>query len=309
MEDWMAAKFNTKVCIGSIELKNPVMTASGTFGYGLEFAEYMDLNKLGAIVTKGLAIKPVKGNPPQRLVETTAGIINAIGLQNIGVEAFIKEKLQKLKTYKTPIIANIYGTSIDEYVAVAERLSDTAVAGVEVNISCPNVKKGGLAFAADRDAIKGILGGIKKVYSKPVIMKLSPNVGPLEELAKYCEDNGADALSLINTLIGMAINLEKRKPCIANIYGGLSGPAIKPVALAFVHKVSKAVKIPLIGIGGIMNARDALEFMVAGAAAVQIGTANFRDPAAAEKVAIGIGEYMVKNKIKSVSELTGSLSC
>ena len=300
---------STAVDIGGLKLKNPVMTASGTFGYGLEFAEYTDLNSLGAIVTKGLAIKPVKGNAPQRLVETTAGILNAIGLQNIGVEAFIRDKLPELKKYNTPVIANIYGTAVDEYIAVAERLSGTAVAAVEVNISCPNVKKGGLAFAADRTAIKGILTGVKKVFSKPVIMKLSPNVGPLVDLARYCEDNGAAALSLINTLVGMAIDLEKRRPRLANIYGGLSGPAIKPVALAFVHKVSKAVKIPVIGIGGIMNARDALEFIVAGASAVQIGTANFRDPAAAQKAADGIAEYMEKNKIGGIGEIRGSLTC
>jgi dihydroorotate dehydrogenase (NAD+) catalytic subunit len=301
-------KISTAVSIGSIKLKNPVMTASGTFGYGLEFAGYMDLNNIGAIVTKGLAIKPVKGNPPQRLVETTAGIINAIGLQNIGVEAFIKDKLPELKAYKTPVIANIYGTSTGEYIAVAERLASTAVAGVEVNISCPNVKKGGLAFASDRNAMKEILSGIKKVYSKPVIMKLSPNVGPLEDIARFCEDNGADALSLINTLVGMSIDLEKRKPFLANIYGGLSGPAIKPVALAFVHKVSKAVSIPVIGIGGIMNARDALEFLVAGASAIQIGMASFRDPAASEKAAKGIADYLAKHKITDIREMIGSLS-
>lgn len=302
-------KINTKVSIGSLELKNPVMTASGTFGYGLEFEEYMDLNSIGAIIVKGLAIKPVKGNKTPRLVETTAGIINAIGLQNIGVDAFLKDKLPKLKKYKTPVIANIYGTCVEEYIAVADSLEGTDVAAVEVNISCPNVKKGGLAFASDRVAIKGILDGIKKVYSKPVIMKLSPNVGPLEELAKFCEDNGADALSLINTLVGMSIDVEKRKTRIANIYGGLSGPAIKPVALAFVHKVSKVVKIPLIGIGGIMNWRDALEFMIAGASAVEIGTANFREPDASQKTAEGIAAYMKKNDIKDIKTMIGSLSC
>jgi dihydroorotate dehydrogenase (NAD+) catalytic subunit len=301
-------KISTAVSIGSIKLRNPVMTASGTFGYGLEFSGYMNLNNIGAIVTKGLAIKPVKGNPPQRLVETTAGIINAIGLQNIGVEAFIKEKLPRLKAYKTPVIANIYGTSADEYIAVAERLASTSVAGVEVNISCPNVKKGGLAFASDRKAIKEILCGIKKVYSRPVIMKLSPNVGPLEDIARFCEDNGADALSLINTVVGMSIDLEKRKPRLANVYGGLSGPAIKPVALAYVHKVSKAVSIPVIGIGGIMNARDALEFIVAGASAVQIGMASFRDPAASEKAAKGITDYLAAHKIRDIREMIGSLS-
>jgi dihydroorotate dehydrogenase (NAD+) catalytic subunit len=305
----MSSKVSTKVTIAGLELKNPVMTASGTFGYGLEFAEYMDLNKLGAIVTKGLALKPVKGNRPQRLVETPAGIINAIGLQNIGVDAFIKEKLPLLKKYRTPVIANIYGTSAEEYIGVAEKLEGTGVAAVEVNISCPNVKKGGLQFAADRDAIKEILAGIKRVFSKPVIMKLSPNIGPLEGIAKFCEDNGAGALSLINTLIGMSINIEKRKPCLDNIYGGLSGPAIKPVALAFVHKVAKAVKIPVIGIGGIMNWKDAVEFIMAGATAIQVGTANFREPDASEKIARGIEVYMKENRIKDIKEIIGCLNC
>jgi dihydroorotate dehydrogenase (NAD+) catalytic subunit len=305
----MTGKVNTKVSIGGLELRNPVMTASGTFGYGLEFAEYMDLNKIGAIVTKGLALKPVKGNKPQRLVETTAGIINAIGLQNIGVEAFLKDKMPLLKKYKTPVIANLYGTSIDEYIGVAEKLDGSGVAAVEVNISCPNVKKGGLQFAADRDAIKAILTGVKGAFSGPVIMKLSPNVGPLDGIAKLCEENGADALSLINTLVGMSVDIEKRKPRIANIYGGLSGPAIKPVALAFVHKISKVVKIPLIGIGGIMTAADAIEFLMAGATAVQVGTANFRDPAASEKIAAGILKYLSENKIKDVKEIIGCINC
>jgi dihydroorotate dehydrogenase (NAD+) catalytic subunit len=305
----MANKVNTQVTIGNLELRNPVLTASGTFGYGLEFAEYMDLSSIGAIVTKGLAIKPVKGNRPQRLVEAPAGIINSIGLQNIGVDAFIKEKMPLLKKYKTPVIANIYGTSAGEYIAVAEKLEGSGVAGIEVNISCPNVKKGGLQFASDREAIKEILTGVKQAFSGPVIMKLSPNVGPLEGIAKLCEDNGADALSLINTLVGMSVDIERRKPHIANIYGGLSGPAIKPVALAFVHKVSKAVKIPLIGIGGIMNWKDALEFIMAGAAAVQVGTANFREPDASEKTARGIFDYLKENKISDVNNIRGCLNC
>jgi dihydroorotate dehydrogenase (NAD+) catalytic subunit len=305
----MSSKVNTKVYIGSLELKNPVMTASGTFGYGLEFGEYMDLNKIGAIVTKGLALKPVKGNKPQRLVETPAGIINAIGLQNVGVEVFIKEKMPLLKKYKTHVIANIYGTSIDEYTCVAEKLEKTGVAAVEVNISCPNVKKGGLQFAADRDAIKAIITGVKSVFSGPVIMKLSPNVGPLENIARLCEESGASALSLINTLVGMSVDIEKRRPHIANIYGGLSGPAIKPVALAFVHKISKVVSIPIIGIGGIMTWKDAVEFLMAGASAVQVGTANFRSPDASEKIADGIAEYMRTNGIKDVKEITGCLNC
>jgi len=300
-------KPDTKVTIGGIEMKNPVMTASGTFGYGLEFEPYLNLNKLGAIVVKGLAIKPVKGNKPQRLIETPSGIINAIGLQNIGVEAFLKDKMPLLKKYKTPVIANIYGTGIEEYIAVAERLNDSEVAGIEINISCPNVKKGGLQFAGDKDAIATMLKGIKKVYKKTIIVKLSPNVGPLEAIAKLCQDEGAHAVSLINTLVGLAINLDKRKPVISNIFGGLSGPAIKPVALAFVHKVSKVLDIPVIGIGGIMNERDALEFIVAGASAVQVGTANFVEPSAAQDIADGITGYMKKNKIGSMKEIINSL--
>ena len=300
---------NTKVSIGNLKLKNPVMTASGTFGYGLEFDEYMDLNSIGAIIVKGLSMDPVKGNKTPRLVETTAGIINAIGLQNIGVEAFLSDKLPKLKKYNTPVIVNVYGTSVEKYISVAERLEDTEVAAIEVNISCPNVKKGGLAFAADKQAIKAMLKGIKKVYTKPVIIKLSPNVGPLETIAKLCEDNGADSLSLINTIVGMSVDIAGRKPRLSNIYGGLSGPAIKPVALAFVHKVSKVVKIPLIGIGGIMNWRDAVEFIMAGATAVQIGTANFREPDASQKVAEGIASYMRKNGIKDIKQITGCLNC
>jgi dihydroorotate dehydrogenase (NAD+) catalytic subunit len=303
-----AKKADCRVSIGKLKLKNPVMTASGTFGYGLEFAGYMDLNSIGAIIVKGLAIKPVTGNKTPRLVETTAGIINSIGLQNIGVDAFLKDKLPKLGAYKTAVIANIYGTCAMEYVAVADKLEGTKVAAIEVNISCPNVKKGGLAFASDRKAIKEILSGIKKVYSNPVIIKLSPNVGPLEELAKFCEDNGADSLSLINTLVGMSIDLSKRRPRIANIYGGLSGPAIKPVALAFVHKVSKAVKIPLIGVGGIMTAEDALEFIVAGATAIEVGTANFRHPDASQNIAGGIAVYLEKNGIAAVKSMIGTLS-
>ncbi len=300
-------RVNTTVNIGGLVLKNPVMTASGTFGYGLEFEEYVNLNKLGAIVVKGIALNPVKGNKPQRLVETPAGIMNAIGLQNVGVEAFISEKLPLLKKYSTPVIANIYGTDVDGYIKVAQRLNDSATAAVEINISCPNVKKGGLQFASDKDAIATMINGIKKVFTRPVIVKLSPNTGNIEEMAQVCEDNGADAVSLINTLVGLSINLKTRRPNIANVFGGLSGPAIKPVALAMVHKVSKKVKIPIIGIGGIMNTTDALEFIVAGASAVQIGTANFVDPSITGIIADGIKSYLEDNGINSITELTGTL--
>ena len=300
-------KINTTVNIGGLVLKNPVMTASGTFGYGLEFEEYVNLNKLGAIVVKGIALNPVKGNKPQRIVETPAGIMNAIGLQNVGVEAFISEKLPLLKKYSTPVIANIYGTDVDGYIKVAQRLNDSATAGVEINISCPNVKKGGLQFASDKEAVSTMIKEIKKVFTRPVIVKLSPNTGNIEEMAQVCEDSGADAVSLINTLIGLSINLKTRRPNIANVFGGLSGPAIKPVALAMVHKVSKKIKIPIIGIGGIMNTTDALEFLVAGASAVQIGTANFVDPSITGIIADGIKNYLEDNKINSVTGLIGTL--
>ncbi|MBN2753858.1 MAG: dihydroorotate dehydrogenase [Candidatus Goldbacteria bacterium] len=300
-------KVNTTVNIGGLVLKNPVMTASGTFGYGLEFEEYVNLNKLGAIVVKGIALNPVKGNKPQRLVETPAGIMNAIGLQNVGVETFISEKLPLLKKYATPVIANIYGTDVDGYIKTAQRLNDSATAGVEINISCPNVKKGGLQFASDKEAVSTMIKEIKKVFTRPVIVKLSPNTGNIEEMAQVCEDNGADAVSLINTLVGLSINLKTRRPNIANVFGGLSGPAIKPVALAMVHKVSKKVKIPIIGIGGIMNTTDALEFLVAGASAVQIGTANFIDPSITGIIADGIKNYLEDNKIDSVTDITGTL--
>ena len=300
-------RVNTKVKIGKLILKNPVMTASGTFGYGLEFEKYCDLNKLGAIVVKGLALKPVTGNKPPRLVETPCGIINAIGLQNIGVEKFLAEKLPLLKKYNTPVVANIYGTKVSEYAAVAERLAGSRVAAIEINISCPNVKKGGMQFAGDKKAVREMLKRIKKVCNKTVIVKLSPNTGNIEEMAKICEGSGADSVSLVNTLTAMSIDLEKRRPHLSNIFGGLSGPAIKPVALALVHKVSKAVKIPVIGIGGIMNYRDALEFIVAGASAVQVGTANFRDPGSPVKIAAGIESYMRKNRITAVKKLKGTL--
>ncbi len=300
-------RINTTVDIGGLTLKNPVMTASGTFGYGLEFEEYLDLNRLGAIIVKGLAIKPVKGNKPQRLVETTAGLLNAIGLQNIGVEAFLADKMPLLSKYNTPVIANIYGTDVSEYVSAASRLNDSEVAGVEINISCPNVKKGGLQFAADKPAIAALIQGVKKVFGRHVMVKLSPNTGNIEEIAVLCESEGADSVSLINTLVGMAIDTKKRKPVLSNIYGGLSGPAIKPVALAMVHKVSKNIRIPVIGIGGIMNAQDAIEFIMAGAKAVQVGTASFRDPAAAQAVAEGIDKYLAENSVQNISGITGCI--
>jgi len=298
---------NTKVKIGKLILKNPVMTASGTFGYGLEFEKFFNLNILGAIVVKGLSPTPVKGNPPQRIAETPAGMLNAIGLQNIGVKNFIEEKLPLLKKYKTPVIVNVYGREIKEYIEVADILNDTDVAGIELNISCPNVKKGGLQFASDKKAVEKMIKGIKKKFKKTVIVKLSPNTGNIQDMALHCERCGADAVSLINTIIGMAIDIKNRRPVLANTFGGLSGPAIKPIALAFVYKVSKKVKIPVIGIGGIMNYKDALEFLIAGATAVQIGTANFVDPLTCVKIVNGLNNYLKENKIKDINKIVGTL--
>ncbi|MCX7697986.1 MAG: dihydroorotate dehydrogenase [Candidatus Goldbacteria bacterium] len=303
----MTNKINIQVKIGKLILKNPVMTASGTFGYGLEFEKFFDLGKLGAIITKGLSLNPVKGNPPQRIVETPAGMLNAIGLQNIGIKNFISEKLPLLKKYKTPIIVNVYGRKVDEYIEVADILNDTDVAGIELNISCPNVKRGGLQFAADKKAVEKIINRIRKKYKKTIIVKLSPNTGNIEDMAIHCERCGADAVSLINTIVGMAIDIKTKKPVLANVFGGLSGPAIKPIALAAVFKVSKKVKIPVIGVGGIMNYKDALEFMMAGATAVQIGTANFIDPLTCVKVIKDLQYYLKENKIYDINKIIGAI--
>lgn len=293
--------------MAGIRLKNPVMTASGTFGYGSEFAPYTDLGMLGAIVVKGLSLKPRQGNPSPRIVETPCGMLNAIGLQNVGVDAFISEKLPLLKGVKTPVIANIFGETIEDYMEVARRLDGVPkVAGVEVNISCPNVKKGGIVFGTDPLEAARVISAVKKSTKLPVIAKLSPNVTDIGVMAKAVEDAGADAISLINTLTGMAVDVEKRRPVLATITGGLSGPAIRPVAVRMVWQARKAVRVPLIGIGGIMTAKDALEFIIAGACAVQVGTASFIDPDAAVKVVKGIEEYLERHKT-SVEELIGSL--
>lgn len=303
----MHNKINTQVTIGKLKLKNPVMTASGTFGYGLEFEKFFDLNKLGAIIVKGLSLAPVRGNPPQRIVETPAGMLNAIGLQNIGVKNFIAQKLPLLRKYKTPVIVNVYGRKAEEYIDVADILNDTEVSGVELNISCPNVQKGGLQFASDKKAIEKIIKGIRKKFKKTIIVKLSPNTGNMEDIALHCERCGADAVSLINTIVGMAIDINTQKPVLANVFGGLSGPAIKPVALAAVFKVSRKVKIPVIGIGGIMDYKDAIEFFLAGATAVQVGTANFIDPLTCVKIINGLQDYLKKNKINSIKKIIGKI--
>lgn len=297
-----------RVKIGSLSLDNPVMTASGTFGYAREFERLMNLHRLGAIIVKGISLHPRHGNPPPRIVETACGMLNAIGLQNVGVERFIKDKMGFLGNLNVPIIVNILGDSLDEYRQITERLSDSpAVAAIEVNISCPNVKKGGVAFGTDPAMAAAVTQAVKEKSPVPVIVKLSPNVTDIAAIARAVEDAGADAVSLINTLIGMAINLKTRRPELGNVVGGLSGPAIKPVALRMVYQVARAVNIPVIGIGGIETAEDALEFMLAGATAVQIGTANFINPRASEEVVEGITEYVLKENLPSVRDLIGAL--
>ena len=299
---------NLSVEIAGIKLRNPVMTASGTFGYGAEFAHYMDLESIGAIVTKGLSMRPKAGNPTPRIVETPGGMLNAIGLQNVGIDAFIAEKVPFLRTISTPVIVNVYGNTLEEYGELAGRLDRIPeVAGLEVNISCPNVKQGGIVFGTDPAAAYEVVKQVRDATIKPVIVKLSPNVTDVVVMANACAEAGADALSLINTLTGMAIDLAKRRPVLANITGGLSGPAIKPVALRMVWQVARAVKLPIIGIGGIMSATDALEFMLAGATAVQIGTANFLDPTAAQTIARDMERYLAEQGIADVRELIGAL--
>jgi dihydroorotate dehydrogenase (NAD+) catalytic subunit len=301
-------KPDMSVDIAGIKMRNPVMPASGTFGYGEEFAEYMDLEAIGALITKGLSLKPKAGNNTPRIVETPGGMLNAIGLQNVGIDAFIAKKLPFLKGVNTPVIVNLYGNCLEEYGELAARVDGLAgVAGVEVNISCPNVKQGGIVFGTDPAAARQVVGLVRQATSKPLIVKLSPNVTDIVAMAKACVDVGAEALSLINTLTGMAIDLKSRRPVLANITGGLSGPAIKPVALRMVWQVARAVKVPVIGIGGIMNATDALEFILAGASAVQIGTANFLTPAASQEIAVGMEEWLRENRIGSIRELVGSL--
>jgi dihydroorotate dehydrogenase (NAD+) catalytic subunit len=304
----MSKKPDLKVNIGAIELQNPVMTASGTFGYAREFEGLVDLNRLGAIIVKGLSLEPTKGNPPPRIVETPCGMLNAIGLENVGIDVFVKEKLPFLQTLFPPIFANIYGTSIEAYAELAARVDELeAIAGVEVNISCPNVKAGGIAFGADPNSAFKVVKAVRKKTSKQLIVKLSPNVTDITIIARSAEEAGADALSLINTITGMAIDIETRRPKIANITGGLSGPAIKPVALRMVWQVAQAAQIPVVGIGGIMTAVDALEFLIAGATAVQIGTANFTNPRTTLEIIGGIEKFLSQNKIDRVADIIGTL--
>lgn len=299
---------NTKVNLAGVELKNPVMTASGTFGSGIEYSELVDLNKLGAVVTKGVANVPWPGNQAPRIAETHGGMINAIGLQNPGIDVFCERDIPFLKQFDTKIIVNVCGRSIRDYEEVVERLADEPVDMLEINISCPNVKEGGIAFGQKAEAAYEITKAVRAKAKQPVIMKLSPNVTDITEIARAVEAGGADAVSLINTLTGMKIDINKRTFAVANRTGGLSGPAIKPVAVRMVYETANAVKLPVIGMGGIASSDDAVEFILAGATAVSVGTANFRNPAAAENVVSGIEEYMKKYNIDDINSLIGAVS-
>jgi dihydroorotate dehydrogenase (NAD+) catalytic subunit len=301
------SKVDLSVKVGSLKFRNPIMLASGTVGYGNEISEFTDLNKLGAIVTKSLSLKPRKGNPPQRIVETPAGMLNAIGLTNVGIEIFLKEKIPFLKKFDVPLICNIAASTIEEYVECTQILTqEETIKAFEINVSCPNVREGGLLFGNDLSAVGTITEKVKAVTNKPVIMKLSPNVSYIAPFAKICKENGADAVSAINTLVGTAFNINTRRPKIKNITGGLSGPAIKPIALAKVYEISREVDIPIIGIGGIMDWKDVIEFMIAGSSAIQIGTLNFIDPGAPGKIINQLEDFCLKNNIEKVSSLTAS---
>ena len=298
---------NTKVNLAGVELKNPVMTASGTFGSGAEYSEFVDLNELGAVVTKGVANVPWPGNPTPRIAETYGGILNAIGLQNPGIDVFCKRDIPFLKQFDTKIIVNVCGKSTEDYCEVVERLADEPVDLLEINISCPNVKEGGIAFGQNPKAVEAITKEVKKYAKQPVIMKLSPNVTDITEMARAAEAGGADILSLINTLTGMKIDINRRTFALANKTGGMSGPCVKPVAVRMVYQVAQTVNVPIIGMGGISNAEDALEFILAGATAVSIGTANFANPYATVETVKGIEEYLKKNQIDDINTLIGAV--
>ncbi|KMP12413.1 dihydroorotate dehydrogenase [Candidatus Nitromaritima sp. SCGC AAA799-C22] len=298
------AEIDLSVKLGSLELANPVLAASGTFGYGLEYASFVDLDRLGGFCTKGLSHVPRTGNPVPRMIETASGMLNAIGLENIGLEKFLSDKLPALEKYRTRLIVNFFGDTVSEYATMAGSLSDIErIDALEMNISCPNVEEGGLQFSSDPAALRRVVEAVRRVTDKFLIVKLSPNVTDITEMARTAEDAGADALSLINTYVGMAIDTRSGKPWLANTTGGLSGPAIKPMALAMVYKTVRAVKVPVIGIGGIATAEDALEFLMAGAQAIQIGTANFIDPAVTMKVIDGLQEYCREKRLKSLANL------
>lgn len=300
------AQPDLKISIGSLELKNPVMTASGTFGYGEEFVSLVNLHRLGAIIVKGISLLPRKGNPPPRLAETACGMLNAIGLENVGLEKFLTDKLPFLQNLNTSLIVNILGETVEEYRRLAARLNEVEkIAALEINISCPNVKQGGVAFGTDPDMAFAVTEAVRRHFSRPVIVKLSPNVTDITTIARAVEQAGADAVSLINTVLGMAIDIGSCRPKLANLFGGLSGPAIKPIALRMVWQVAGAVSIPIIGIGGISSPEDAIEFLLAGASGVQVGTANFVNPRATEEIIQGLSDYLAEMNLTSVHDLIG----
>ena len=299
---------NTAIQIGGITLKNPVLTASGTYGYGLEYSDFIDLSKLGGIVVKGTTLNPRQGNPYPRMAETPSGMLNAGGLQNKGVEYFCSEIYPSIKDIDTHMIVNVSGSTVEDYMATAERIAELdKIPAIELNISCPNVKEGGMAFGVTCAGAAEVVRAVRKVYPKTLIVKLSPNVTDITEIARAVEAEGADSISMINTLLGMAIDVKSRKPILSTVTGGLSGPAVKPVALRMVWQTAKVVSIPIIGMGGISSCEDAIEFLLAGASAVQVGTYNFVDPTITTKIASGIEDYLVQNNMTDVSELIGGL--
>jgi len=304
----VAASPDLSVDIGGLRIKNPVITASGTFGYGTELTPFYDPSILGALIVKGLSLKPMPGNPPPRIVETSCGLLNAIGLANIGIEAFIEEKLPSLATIKAPIITNIYGHAIEEYAQMAKRIEKVdRIAAIEINISCPNVEQGGMVFGTDPDSAAMVTDQVVRNTTKPVIVKLTPNVTDISPIARAVESAGARAISITNTVLGMAVDVATRRPKLANTIGGLSGPAIKPIALYLVHKVVATVRIPVIGLGGIMDYQDALEFLLVGAKAIQVGTANFIDPKAPIKIISGLSHFCERENISNINQIIGAL--
>ena len=300
---------NLNVKIGNLNLKNPVMTASGTFGYGEEFADFIDLNRLGGYIVKGTTLEPRQGNDYPRMVETPSGMLNAVGLQNKGVEYFISEIYPRIKKYDSEMFVNVSGAKIEDYVGVCNRLQEsTDIRGIEVNISCPNVKQGGMAFGTTCEGAAAVTRAVRKVFDGTVIIKLSPNVTDIAEIAKAVESEGADAVSLINTMMGMSIDVERMRPHLSTITGGLSGPAVRPVAVRMVWQVAKAVNIPVVGLGGIMNGRDAMEFILAGATAIEVGTANFVDPAITVKIVDYIEDFCIRHGVNDIKELIGAIN-
>ena len=297
-----------RTSIGKLELANPVMTASGTFGYGTEFADFVDLDRLGGVIVKGTTLHHREGNPYPRMAETPSGMLNAVGLQNKGVDYFCEKIYPTIKDYKTNMIVNVSGSAIEDYVATAERISALEnIPAIELNISCPNVKQGGMAFGVTAKGAEEVVSAVRKAYDKTLIVKLSPNVTDITEIARAAEAAGADSVSLINTMLGMAIDAERRRPVLSTITGGMSGPAVKPIALRMVWQVAKAVGIPVVGLGGITNATDAIEFLLAGASAIEVGTANFMDPAVTGKIVDGINEYLDRHGFASVKDIIGAL--